>query len=325
MAAPDFDGSTNRITRASKLIGATSSKKATLAFWFKIANGEGNMIFTGGPSTTHRISMQSSSTDGDLALILRNSSGTALYNATTTEGDWEDSLWHHVLVKIDLSVPEVIWRIDAVAPTLSETTAATDGTIDFEGCTEWNIGSSFGGASYYGGALYDLMFKAGEVVDISDADNLELFISDDGRTASGDLFWQNVGPNAGRKPVGYGVSPGVNGSVAEIFFSNCFQENKGTGGSFVLTGTFGDGGFEPHVYRHAAHYDNKERWFDSELTGFSYTRSRTFIELREGHPKKGLRMGVDERDEHFRQERPADSLQHLLFNDSEDDTEEWDR
>ena len=324
--AVKFDG-TVRLVRSATLHGATSSKKGTISFWFMIANGEGEMIFSGGPSTTHRISLASASTDGDLTLILRNSSGTALYNATTTEGDWEDSLWHHVIISIDLSVPSVTWRIDGAAPTLSETTAATDGTIDYVGCTRWLVGANYDATAIYSGSLFDFLFKAGVAIDITDTDELERFISSDGRTASGDLFWQNVGPNAGRKPVGYGVgAPVFAGEKPEVFFSNAFQQNKGTGGDFVLTSsTFDAASSEPYIYRHAAHYDNKERWFDSELTGFSYTRSRTFIELREGHPKKGLRMGIDELDAPFRQERPADTLNQLLFNDREDDTEEWDR
>jgi hypothetical protein len=265
-----------------------------------------------------------SATD-QLSLILRNSSGTIIYQGTTVTL-YADGSWHHAVISVDLSATTVTWRIDRATPTITINTAAVDDNIDFEGATVWKLGNIVADAGVnYQGALYDFVFKAGQFVDLTDAGILNDFISSDGRTASGDLFWQNAGPDAGKKPVGYGVgAPIFNGEKADVYFSNCFQYNQGTGGAFVLASTF-DTTADPDIYRASAHYDNKERWYDSELTGFSYTKSRTFIEEREGHPKKGLRIGIDERDGTFRQEDPSMTYHQLLFNDREDDSEETDR
>lgn len=317
--------STTRLTRSATLHGVLNSKKLTLSTWFKCADGTGGDMFFAGPSTTARVYLTLSQSTGKITFRLRNAAGTTLYLAETNSA-YDDASWHHLVISVNLATPIVTWRIDKSAPTLTVTTAATDGTIDFEGSDQWKIGNIHNnGGTNYNGAFFDFLFKAGEHVDLTDNDVLKLFVSSDGRTASGDLFWQNSGPNPGIKPVGYGVgAPVFNGEKADIYFSNSFQNNQGTAGAFVFSGEF-DEATSPRVYRWAAHYDSRERWFDSELTGFSYTRSRTFIEEREGHPKRGLRMGVDERDEHFRQERPADSLNHLLFHDREDDSEEYDR
>jgi hypothetical protein len=322
---PEFR-STTYLTKASKLIGVVSSKKAMLSFWHYCDDDDGGVIFSGGLSTTHRIILEQHATDGKISLILRNSSGTTLYNAKIDTA-YDDGLWRQITIAVNLGTPIVTWRVDGAAPTLSTTTAATDGTIAFEECTTWRIGQNYDATgTNYEGSLYDFLFKADQFVDITDEDLMESFVSSDGRTASGSKYWQNVGPDAGKKPVGYGSgAPIFNGEKADICFSNCFQNNQGTGGDFVLTDTFASKTDGPEVYRSAAHYDNKERWYESDLTGWSYTRSQTFIENREGHPKKGLRMGLDERDDRFKEENPGETLSQMLFNDSEDDSEEWDR
>lgn len=325
--AVKFDGSAHKIRRNASLHGAVNSKKFTISGWFwsdGVASSDG--ILTSGPSGSGKFVL-TLRTDGELQIVCRNAAGTIIVNVLTSGAALEDSTWHHFVLAVDLSQPEVLCYIDRVAATLTETTLTADGIIDFESPVIWVIGANAADSIFADFALYDLLFKAGEYVDLSDANNLELFVSSDGRTASGDSFWQNVGPNTGVKPVGYGIDfPCFNFNKPDIYFSGDFQQNKGTGGQFVVSGLpFDAADNEPRVYRAAAHYDNNERWFDSELTGFSYTRSRTFIEQREGHPKRGLRMGIDEMDEPFRQERPGDTYHQLLFNDREDDTEEGDR
>ena len=326
--AVKFNGSSHKLVRNATLFGVTNSGKFTISGWFW-SDGVATLdtFLLSGPSGSGKFNCLLT-TAGEIQVVCRKPGASTIVVQCITDGAaLEDSEWHHFVISCDLSVPVIHFRIDGIAPTVIETTLTVSETIDFESPTAWRIGANISETAWSDFALEDLVFKTGQFVDISDLNTLELFISSDGRAASGDLFWQNVGPNAGRKPVGYGVgAPIFNGEKADVYFSNSFQSNLGTGGAFVVSGLpFDTPTNAPNVYRHAAQYDNKERWFDSELTGFSYTRSRTFIEQREGHPKKGLRMGVDERDEHFRQERPADSLNQLLFNDREDDTEEWDR
>lgn len=326
--AVKFDGSAHKLRRDASLFGVSTSGKFTVSGWIwsdGVTTSDG--ILTAGPSAAGKFVLTLTSA-GELQVVCRKPGATTIVVQCTTSGEaLEDSAWHHFVISCDLSVPVFQCYVDRVASTVTETTLTASETIDFESPEAWAVGCNIAETLFADFALEDLVFKAGEYVDLSDAANLELFVSSDGRTASGDLFWQNCGPNAGVKPVGYGVgAPIFNGKTADIHFSNVFQNNKGTGGEFVVSGLpFDAPSEEIDVYRAAAHYDQRERWFDSELTGFSYTRSRTFIEQREGHPKKGLRMGVDEMDEPFRQERPADTLNQLLFNDREDDTEEWDR
>lgn len=325
MASPLFSSGVG-LSKESKLFGVSSSKKFTISTWFKCDDLKGGIILRGGSTLadSNRIVLRIRVNTGDIYFALANAATTVIYSAYTTTA-YDDNSWHHVVISGDLS-NAVNWRVDRSAPTLTVETAISNQDIDFDGSVQWNVGNYLDAdVSKFKGALFDLLFKAGEYVDLTDADKLKLFISSDGRDASGDLFYQNVGPNPGIKPVGYGVgAPVFNGEKADIIFSNSFQYNQGTGGAFVLTSTF-DETEDPDVYRSAAHYGNKERWFESELTGFSYTRSKTFIEQREGHPKRGLRMGLDEMDDRFRQESPADTYQQLLFNDREEDTEEWDR
>lgn len=325
MSSPLFS-SGDYLARNALLIGAEDSKKFTISLWFLTGNASVERVIFHSKTASQIIVYLVIRTSGEIKLILRNSSGTTLYNAFTAS-TYEDSLWHHLVISVDLSVPVVSWRVDGSAPSITVATAATDGTLPFGSCTSWGVANTgLGDDENFTGALYDLLFKSGQYVDITNEDTLELFVSSDGRSASGNYFWQNNGPNSGRKPVGYGIgAPIFNGEKADIYISGAFQDNKGTGGAFVANGLPFGSNAGPDVYRAAAHYDNRERWFDSELTGFSYTRSRTFIEFREGHPKRGLRMGIDEMDEPFRQERPADTYQQLLFQDREDDTEEWDR
>ena len=325
MSAPIFSAST-RLTRDSALALVPSSKKATFACWFNADAGNGGVILSGGPSAFSRFQISLNSTTGKLSLVLRDSAAALIYAASTNTA-FDDSAWHHVVISIDLSATTVSWKVDRSSPALTITTPAANVEIDIAGATQWKVGNTFNnGGVNYAGALYDLLFKVGVFVDITDVNELEKFVSSDGRAASGNTFFQNVGPNPGIKPIGYGhqARDAFGGEPADIYFSGVFQDNKGTAGPFVLSGTF-TAEEDPDVYRAAAHYDNKERWFDSELTGFSYTRSKTFIEQRDGHPKKGLRMGVDEMDERFRQEEPSYTYHQLLFNDREDDTEEWDR
>lgn len=319
-----FDGTNDKLTKTSKLFGVVNSNQMTLAGWFKPDAAQTGTIFSGTVGAYNSIAF-SIDAPGVFSLFLRGVGGGGLYAATTVT-EYDDDAWHHLVISIDLSVPVVSWRIDRTAPSLTVTTAAVIGPIDFGGSVDWSVGSVIDSVDFYDGGMYDFMFKSGVYVDITDSNNLKKFVSSDGRTASDPHYWQNPGPNAGVKPVGYGLGAALalNGEQADIYFSGNFQHNKGTGGAFVLSGAFTEED-DPRVYRSAAHYDTKERWFESELSGWSFTRSRTFIEQREGHPKRGLRMGIDEMDGSFRQEQPSATFSQMIYHDREDDSEEWDR
>jgi hypothetical protein len=103
-----------------------------------------------------------------------------------------------------------------------------------------------------------------------------------------------------------------------------FQINRGTGQNFTINGTPATSR-GPLIYRQSALKPTPgERWFDSEQSGFSYPRSETFIEQREGIPSYGKRLGKDERDEKTRQERPGLSFSQIILGTPglEDDSED---
>jgi hypothetical protein len=208
-------------------------------------------------------------------------------------------------------------------------TGPTDGTIDFAGVTEWIIGANVAGtANFFTGEMDDVVFIPGYFLDASDADELNKVVSSDGRTHASrtDIYWQNPGPDAGPKQVGYGATGSkISGTgVPILMIGKNFQINRGSGQNFTINGS-PENSRGPLIYRQSAlRATPGERWFDSERSGFSYPRSETFIEQREGIPSYGKRLGKDERDEKTRQERPGLSFSQIILGTPglEDDSEE---
>lgn len=323
--AVGFDGSTY-LQQTRKLRNVVNSKKLTLSFWFKADDGEGGVVLFGGPSATERVQIEITAA-GKISTVVRNSAGTKIYESSTDTA-YDDGEWHHVAISIDLSTQTVLVYVDRTSSAVTVTTAAADDTIDFEGATEWDIGQSYqAGGTAYQGELFDLVFKAGTALDLTDADVLRTLVSSDGASESqSDQYRQNVGPDKGPKPVGYGPggSKVFGGESADILYSGAFNKNRGAGGDFALVGAF-DFSRGPEIYRNAALKPTPgERWFDSEQSGFSYPRSETVVEQREGLPSYGKRIGLDEVDEKTRQERPGLSFQQIVLGTPglEDDSEE---
>jgi hypothetical protein len=94
----------------------------------------------------------------------------------------------------------------------------------------------------------------------------------------------------------------------------------------TLNGTI-DQGNDMQNYRQAATSMKNpgQRWFDSEISGFSFPREDTFVEQREGLTTKGLRLGTSEMDDRTRLENPDRSLQQFIFPEREEDYQEDDR
>jgi len=313
-----FDGSTNYINRTGVLVGASSSKSGTLAYWFKATSAPGNIIL-GINAGGDRVSSAIEVTTGKVTVDLRDSTDTVLW-ASKTATDYADSAWHHVAISWDLANTTAYLYVDRVADQV-DATGPSDGTVDLDGVTEWIIGADTGGtANFLTGEIYDLIFWPGTFIDLSSAPALRRLISSDGQTDYAD-----PGPTAGTpKPVGYG-SDGrdpTQGIRPSIYLSGAFASNRGTGGNFTPSGNFAASRGPAHYRQHALRSTPGERWFDSDRSGFSAPRSETFIEDREGLPSHGQRLLESERDGLSRLERPGRSFSRLVLGRDEDDSEE---
>lgn len=320
-----FDGSTDYVSLSANLTGIASSKLATLSFWFKSSTDPGD-LFTAVNSGGNRFSVKLESSTGLLVVTARNSSNTTLYLAKTAT-DYTDGDWHHVLISLSLGSTLANIYVDRTSDEVI-TTGPTDGTIDWAGVTEWVIGGDTGGTSLFTGDLDDVVFFYNYYLDATDADTLAKVVSSDGRThpSRNDIYWKNQGPDQGPKQVGYGPDgKDISQLTAPILMiGKNFQINRGSGQDFTINGSpaFSRG---PLIYRQdALRPGGAERWFDSEQSGFSYPRSETVIERREGIPSFGKRIGQDEVDEQTRQERPGLSFSQIIMGTPglEDDSDE---
>jgi hypothetical protein len=320
-----FDGTDDYVDQ-SALRGVADTKQLTLSLWFKGTTDAANLFQVDG-SASVRFALTIESSTGKLVVIARNSANTILWAAKTAT-DYTDDAWHHVVVTTDLANTTAYIYVDRVDDTVSSV-GPSDGTIDLTGGTAWTIGANNGGTpNWFTGEMDDVLFFDDYFLDVTDDDELTKVVSSDGRTHAtrSDQHWQNAGPDRGVKPVGYGDGgKAVTGDQkAKILLSGNFQINRGTGGNFTVSGT-PDGSRGPEIYRQSALRPTQgERWFDSEQSGFSYPRSETVIEQREGSPSYGKRLGKDEVDDEFRQERPGLSFKQLVFDmpGLEDDSDE---
>jgi hypothetical protein len=284
-----------------------------------MAASSGGTIFsivnTGDASNQRLIVEKESSTD-TLRIFLNDSSGTTLWdtNSTTTYTTTSTTVFNHFVASWDLSAATPVAKLYIKnTDETNDTTAPQSGTVNYRtpvGSTEIKIGEGFEGR------MMELVFWPGVYVDLTDADVRKRFISQDGET---DVA--NPGPTAGvGKPVGYGYRGELasRGTAAAVIFSSTFAVNHGTGGKFSITGDPSTGAGLNTDREHATGRAFGERWFASELSGWYYPRSKTFVEDREGLPNHGKRMGLDERDGPTRLERPSLSFSAMLDGDDED-------
>lgn len=323
-----FDGSATELSRSAVLHGVAASKLVTVEGWGRLesdASAAAHYILYGAAASV-RFAVY---TDSSHKLVVSgyNSSNTEILHLISSAA-MTLATWFHFVASASLSAGSAHLYVNGSDVEATGSTTKTDDTLDFgPNATSWYVGSS-GSANYWDGRKYDLGFWPGVYVNVSDADYLAGFISSDGVTDTSyepDATHLNPGPTSGtRKPVGYGVDSSMPtaGVKPAIMFNGPFTANRGTGGAFAVTGTI-DQTTGPDIYRQSARFPTfGQRWFDSEKSGFSYPRSQTFIERREGHPAFGRRLGIDERDEQSREDRPSHSFRRLIFGDDETREEE---
>jgi len=319
-----LDATGGYLRRDSLLVGVGASKKFTLSAWFNIptaaAAGQSTSFLvlqtSGGASNFIMNVPVSGPFINTVQISTRGVSGAV--NISAFSQVITRNVWHHVVASVDLSAASIKMYIDRVAATLT-TLTQVDENIDFRGASNgadiWSLQQISLVANI---KLYDVAFWPGLFVDLDTATELRKFISSDGQTDYG-----NPGPTAGTpKPVGYPL--GILGTPA-VLFSGAFRHNLGSGGSFTYAGAYTSAA-GPDVYRQSGSPDAKpgERSFDSDLSGWTFPRSQTFIERREGNPHHGSRMGLSEKDDQSRQDVPSVAYQQLIFSDDEEDEEESD-
>jgi hypothetical protein len=320
-----LDGTNDYWRRAGVLNGITNSKKFTFAGWFKIGDNSGNLMYL--VQALNAKFEVFRNTDDTIFVRARNSAGTVILALSTTT-TYNNTSFIHIAASADLGNSRGQLYINGTAATLV-TNTVTDDTIDFAGATSWGIGATSTGASAspFTGEISEVLLYTGVSLDLSDADDMKKLLSSDGVTESqSDQYRQNAGPDKGRKPVGYGATGDIptGGTKPNIYLSGTFTLNRGTGGNFALNGS-PSSSRGPKTYRSSALRPTPgERWFESEQSGWSYPRSETVIETREGLSNVGKRIGIDEVDDTTRNERPALTFSQLLvgLTDREDDSED---
>lgn len=313
---------TESIERIGDLAGVVDSKKGTVSFWTKPAAamaGSSRYIFAIGDTAGDRGFQITKGATNVWTIQGRNSAGTLILNMLGKTA--ATVAWQHTVASWDLSAAKGKIFLNGVDDTAAGATL-TDGTIDY---TQVNV-SLFDAVApailgQFVGGVYDFAFWPGTYVDLTVAAELAKFISSDGL-----VDFANPGPTAGtRKPVAYHPDLGR----PAVFFTGAFTHNMGNGGSFasVVAGAPAEASDEPAAYRQSGSPAARpgERSFDSDKSGFTYPRSQTFIERREGNPDFGLRMGLDERSAPTRDDNPGYRLSRWIFQDREEDDEEYDR
>ncbi len=318
-----FEGATY-LRRTLPLLDVADSKKALISGWFRAADGEGGTIFVGGAGAgaTQKISFTQSVTSGEYVFLVRNSSNTILWQATTDDA-YDDDAYHHVAISMDLGAARGQIYIDGAAADFTANTALTDGTVPFSTASEWVFGAFWNGAAtLFTGSCYDFAFWPGISTDLSDVENLQLLVAIDSGA-------DRVREDPSRvKPVGYGFQGRYLGEPAPFVVGGSCRQNLGSGGDFLLTGTTGEDPTDETAPSAAKLFPRwrtpGERWFLSELSGTPYPRSQTFIEQRPGLTTFGKRHGLEEMDSTTRRERPGFNFTDLVLGlDDEDDDEDF--
>lgn len=210
--AVNFDGSSDYLTIATGLSGASDGRVGTFAMWmYTSANG---WIFysTGGGVTGLQVII----TGGKLQVIGRNSSGTTILSVTSA-ATVNDGAWHHVAVSFDLdnsSNRAVYVDGSSDAATWATYTAAD---IDFTG-SSGAVGADTSLANKFNGDMAEVFFDT-TYIDL--ASNITKFVS-------------NSLPATAR----YNGAQ-VTGSSPLLWLSRdtaSWHTNKGTGGGYTENG-----------------------------------------------------------------------------------------
>lgn len=228
----DFDGTNDYMLRGAGLTGLSDGKTGILSFWYRIDGGDGTgrAILQNNQATSTGTRIVHIGTNV-INIIGVNSAGSQIMQLNTS-AKTASATWLHVLASWDVSTGSLNLYVNDVSD--SVTPSSSDDTIDYT-YTNWSIGATVTGTSKQNGCLAEFYFAPNQYLDFSITDNRRKFISADG------------------KPVNLGIDGSLPTGTAPIVFFHLdpaeapadFATNRGTGGSFSITGTLTAGSSSP--------------------------------------------------------------------------------
>lgn len=308
-----LDG-TSYWVRSGNLYRVSDSPRGTILTWVTIGDNDATQMYL----FSHRDTL-TLERDASNKIVVTGKNvpfGSAVLQLTSDTSYTNGSTWYGILASWDLSEGDGYLYINRSADLASSTIVDTN--VDLT-ANPTVFGAKFDETLGWVGNVHEFHLWD-EFLDISDEDEIIKLISSDGLTD-----YTNPGPTSGTpKPVGIqGFGPPFY-KPPLISFYGAFTGNKGTGGDFSQTGSFGWVDLEDDIstYRQSSTPRARpgQRSFDSERTGWTWARHETFVERREGLSDMGKRLGIPERKDRTRDERPGheQNFTRLIRGDEED-------
>ncbi len=229
--AVDFDGTNDYLTRGGDLTGSKNGRQGTLSVWLRLDGGDGSILsfLSNGTGISFR-----RNNNNTLAFNLDNASGGALARFSSTATFLASSAWLHVLLSwnVNFSIGNKIIQlyINDASAAISMGSDQNPNNIGYSG-SDWTVGAGKSGGSLFNGAISELWFDQSNHIDLSVTANRRKFIG------------------AGGKPVSLGADGSLPTGTSPILYLNnpaaSFGINKGTGGSFSVTGSLDDASTSP--------------------------------------------------------------------------------
>ena len=288
--AVDFDGSADYLNKTTDLSGTSDSKKGIASFWARIDGGDSalRLVFNGqlvGTGTRFQIQLGS---DNKFRFQGSNASSVSVLDIKTSAAYTASPKYLHVLAAWDLTTSAVTHLYVSDVSDKTVTTATNDGIIDWTDTSiDWLIGASYGGGSYFSGAISELYFAPGQYLDFSIEANRRKFID-----ASG-------------LPVSLGADGSVpTGTAPAIYLPNraaLVGTNAGAGGNFTINGAPKDANSTPvYYYAEPAKFDGTNDYMarGAGLTGASDGKQGTIsfwirVDSGDGTYRMLLRSATD--------------------------------
>jgi hypothetical protein len=228
----DFDGVSDYMTRGSGLTGASDSPDGWLSLWIRLDGGDGSVLtILDSPDSGGNTLFLARNASNKFWLAGINNSATATFGMTSNSAKTAGASWIHVAMSWQWR-PTLVQQIyiDGTSDFGGNDNNAATGTIDYTG-SDFYVGEKTGSTPTSGvkldACLAELIYAPGQTLDLSKAANMAKLRSSSGKP---------VNPGADASAV-TGVAPLVYLSVRAGGAATDFATNKGTGGSFAITGS----------------------------------------------------------------------------------------
>jgi len=183
--ALSYDAATNWAARGADLTGNADSKFLTFSLFFRV-NGGSLSIRTIAESANQNYQIFLNIVD-KLTFTFKDTTAASAYVFTSTTVFGASGLWRHVLVSVDTLTDTIQMAVDGVLEATNITVRVPNSTLD------WTDTNHFAGADpaalfLWDGCLSMLYFNNATALDLTDPNNIRLFIDGDG-------FPVDLGPN----------------------------------------------------------------------------------------------------------------------------------